>query len=61
MYNVKIIPLEIECKRNYEDFEKLKKTLAKFFPGFCLPFLEQKSWLSNKINIDFINNQKKML
>jgi hypothetical protein len=60
MYNIKIMPLGIECKRNYEDFTKLRDNLKKFFPGMCLPYLDEVSWLSTTNN-DFINNQKKML
>jgi len=39
MFNVKITPLNVECKRNYDDFAKLRNNLAKFFPGICLPHL----------------------
>lgn len=60
MYNVKVQPLGIELKRNYEDFSKLRLNLGKIFPGVHLPYLEETSWLSGT-NLDFINNQKKML
>lgn len=39
MYSMKITPLNIECKRNYEDFSKLKENLAKIFPGIHMPYL----------------------
>lgn len=60
MYYMKVSPLGIECKRNYEDFSRLKKNLEKFFPGVHLPYLDDNSWLNNT-NVDFINNQKKMI
>ena len=60
MYNIKIIPLGIEIKRNYDDFSKLKTNLAKFFPGIHLPYLHDNSWFSST-NTDFIDNQIKML
>ena len=39
MYHVKITPLNINLKRNYEDFERLKNTLKKLFPGIKLAYL----------------------
>lgn len=27
MYNIKVLPLKVTCKRNYEDFAKLRSTL----------------------------------
>lgn len=60
MYHIKIIPLDILIKRNYEDFSKLRLTLQKLFPGIKLAYLESNSWFS-KTNADFISNQKVML
>jgi hypothetical protein len=60
MYLVKVHPLNITCKRNYEDFERLRKTLNKLFPGIKLAYLESNSWFS-ATNLEFIKNQKTML
>ena len=46
MYHMKVVPLGIECKRNYDDFYKLKDNLKKFFPGHHIPYLEPNSWFS---------------
>ena len=60
MYKVKVIPLGIECQRNYDDFEKLKKTLEKIFPGYHLAYLDDDSLLSGTKE-EFILKQKKMI
>ncbi len=57
MYHVELQPLNIVCKRNYDDFKRLHDTLAKFYPGSKLPYLESNSWLS-ETNIEFIKKQK---
>jgi hypothetical protein len=44
MYHMTVRPLNIVCKRNYEDFTKLKAILQKFYPGFQLSYLEKNSW-----------------
>ncbi len=60
MYQMKISPLGLDCKRNYDDFSKLKTNLQKFFPGHHLPYLDDNSWFGGT-NEEFINNQKRML
>lgn len=44
MYNMHVSPMGIICKRNYEDFTKLKATLEKFYPGTQMPYLEKEGW-----------------
>ena len=60
MYSLKILPADIECKRNYEDFTKLRSALERVYPGIPLPYLQKTSWLS-ETNADFIKKQKVML
>jgi midasin (ATPase involved in ribosome maturation) len=60
MYFINLHPLNIVCKRNYEDFTKLKATLAEIYPGIRLAYLEKNSWFSST-NIEFIKKQKTML
>ena len=60
MYTLRVLPGDFECKRNYEDFTKLRSTLEKIYPGMHLPYLEKNSWLS-ETNADFIRKQKVML
>ncbi len=55
--NVK--PLNIVCKRNYEDFTKLKSALQKFYPGMQLPWLEKNSWFET--SAENIKKQKVMM
>ena len=47
MYSVKIRPLNITIMRNYEDFERLRDTLRRLFPGNKLAYLESNSWFSS--------------
>ena len=58
MYFINLHPLNIVCKRNYEDFTKLKATLTEIYPGIRLAYLEKNSWFSST-NIEFIKKQKK--
>ena len=44
MYSMTVRPLNIVCKRTYEDFTKLKTTLQKFYPGVQLSWLEKNGW-----------------
>ncbi len=46
MYFVKTMPNNLECKRNYEDFLKLRKSLSEVYPAVQLPYLEKTSWFS---------------
>ena len=39
MYHIKVSPLNLELKRNYDDFSKLRDNLKKFFPGHHVPYL----------------------
>ncbi len=59
MYHMTVRPLNVVCKRNYEDFTKLKAILQKFYPGFQLPWLEKNSWFQT--NTENIKKQKAML
>ena len=60
MYHIKVVPINLTIKRNYEDFIKLRDNLTKFFPGYQIPYLAPNSWFS-ATSIDFIKDQKKML
>jgi hypothetical protein len=59
MYHMTVRPLNIVCKRNYEDFTKLKNLLQKFYPGFQLPWLDKNSWFET--NTENVKKQKAML
>ena len=60
MYSIKVIPLEITIKRNYEDFSRLRNALSLFYPGIKLAYLEKNSWFSST-NLENIKRQKIML
>ena len=60
MYHIKVFPTGHICKRNYEDFNKLKNALTKVYPGIQLPYLEKDSWISDTSD-EFANKQKKVL
>lgn len=47
MYHMRVLPAGKVCKRNYEDFSRLRATLSKFYPGIQLPYLEKEGWLSD--------------
>jgi hypothetical protein len=47
MYEMKVLPFGTTCKRNYEDFSRLRSTLQKFYPGIQLPYLEKDCWPSD--------------
>lgn len=57
MYNVNVFPSQTLCKRNYEDFAKLRSTLEKFYPGIQLPYLEK----DKGTNDEHANKQTQML
>lgn len=48
MYNLKVFPSETICKRNYDDFNKFKLVLEKFYPGIQLPYLEKDKGTNNE-------------
>ena len=60
MYDVKTLPNQFEVKRNYEDFIKLRNSLASVYPGVQLPFLEKAGWLS-ETQPEVIRKQKATL
>ena len=47
MFTLHVKPLGINVKRNYEDFQRLRTTLAKHYPGFKLSYLESSSWFGS--------------
>lgn len=57
MFNLKVFPSETICKRNYEDFNKFKQALEKFYPGVQLPYLEKDKGTNN----EHANKQAQML
>ena len=61
MYHLKVDPANIICKRNFEDFQKLKKNLENVYPGVRLPYLEKLGWLESEISPEYIAKQKKYL
>lgn len=61
MFHLKIEPTHIVCKRNFEDFEKLKKNLEAVYPGIRLPYLDKAGWLESETSNDYIQKQKKYL
>ena len=60
MYAMRVQPLNLPLKRNYEDFSRLRDTLAKLFPGTKLAHLERGSWFSST-NVEFVRRQKVMI
>lgn len=60
MYHLEVHPLGVVCKRNYDDFLKLKNILSAMYPGLKLSYLESNSWF-NTTSIEFIKRQKQML
>ena len=60
MYHVRVEPSGHICKRNYEDFSKLKNSLIKVYPGIQLPYLEKDSWLSDT-SPEFAKKQSEVL
>lgn len=60
MYDMKVMPNGLTCKRNYEDFFKLRCTLEKFYPGIQLPFLEKEGWRSDTSE-EYAKKQIKMI
>lgn len=59
MYFLTVKPIGLVCKRNYEDFTKLRAALEKVYPGVQLPYLEKNSWFET--NLENIKKQKAML
>ena len=45
-YHVFTKVLNVEVKRKYDHFQRLRGVLGKFYPGQRLPFLEKNTWLS---------------
>lgn len=39
MYHLEVSPLNKICKRNYEDFTRLRAELTKMYPGVKIPYL----------------------
>lgn len=39
MYTLKVQPLNLTIKRNYEDFVRLRQSLSDFYPGIKLAYL----------------------
>ena len=60
LYTIVTKPLNVEVKRKYTYFEKLRHVLSKFYPGIRMPYLERAAWLS-ETNVDLISNQKQVI
>ena len=60
LYVIKVMPLGVEIKRKYKDFEVLRSILGKLFPMTRLPFLNGNNRLSETEEIA-IKKQKYML
>ena len=61
MFLLKVTPNCVTCKRNFEDFAKLKRTLEGAYPGLRLPYLEKPGIFESELNPDYIAKQKKYL
>jgi hypothetical protein len=61
MFHLKVYPTNITCKRNFEDFQRLKKNLEGSYPGLRVPHLEKAGFLVSETNTEYINRQKKYL
>ena len=60
LYTLNTKPLNIEVKRKYTYFEKLRSVLAKFYPGIRLPYLDKSAWIS-ETSADLIKSQKQTI
>ena len=61
MFHIKVMPSAVKCKRNLEDFVKLKGNLEAVYPGVRLPHIEKAGWLESETDPDYISRQKKYL
>lgn len=61
MFHLRVLPANIICKRNLEDFQKLRRNLESVYPGMRLPFLEKLGWLESETDLEYIERQKKYL
>lgn len=60
LYHVFTRGINVEVKRKYDHFQRLRTILAKLYPCCRLPYLEKNTWLS-ETDIEFIKKQKSML
>jgi hypothetical protein len=51
MFHLKVLPANIVCKRNLEDFQKLRRNLEGVYPGVRLPYLEKLGWLDSETSL----------
>jgi hypothetical protein len=54
MFHLKIMPATITCKRNFEDFIKLKKNLEGAYPGLRLPYLDRQGIFESQTSDEYI-------
>ena len=57
IYHIKVDPLNLICKRTYDDFLELRKILEKLYSGVKVPIIESGSWFSES-DIALINTNK---
>ena len=60
MYSIRVMPMNIRIKRNYEDLTHLRKNLSEFYPGIQLQKKKKNSWFSST-NADNIKKQKMII
>jgi hypothetical protein len=61
MYHVRVLPAGFTCKRNLQDFEKLRRQLESVYPGLRMPYLERIGWLDSELAPEIIARNKKYL
>ena len=61
MFHLKVMPASITCKRNLEDFVKLRNSLEAVYPGVRLPYVDKAGWLESETDPVYIERQKKYL
>lgn len=61
LYEITTSPLNWVVTRRYSDFDWLRKTLVKIFPGFNVPPLPKKKMGNRKFDLDFVMKRMKFL
>lgn len=61
LYDIATSPLGWNVSRRYSDFDWLRKTLVKIFPGFNVAPLPKKKMGNRKFDLDFVMKRMKFL
>jgi hypothetical protein len=60
LYHVLTKGINVQVKRKYNHFLRLRNMLVKFYPGHRVSFLEKNPWINDK-DTEFIAKQKVMI